>query len=537
MSRNSNQVNYRKVDKNYFEKRGLRRYAGVWSLWALGVGAVISGHFSGWNYGLATGGWGGMLAAAVIMAAMYLCLVFCIAEMSAALPHTGASYSFARTAMGTWGGFFSGLCENVEYVMTPAVICFFIGSYLGSIFDSDLPPWMWWIGTYFVFLFLNILGVAMSFRVTLIITLTSLAILLVFCVSALPYVDIGRWALNIAPDGSELAQGYGHWFPTGLYGIFATLPYAVWLFLAIEELPLASEESIDPQVDMPRGILLALATLVATAFMVVILNPAVVGVGSYKLGASGEPLLDGFRAIFGGVGATLLGLIALSGLIASFHAILFAQGRQIFSLSRAGYFPTALSITHRSYKTPHVAMLSGSALGLAIMIVMWNVLGGKEASALIGSVLLNMAVFGAMLSYIFRAISFIILRRHHLNIARPYQSPFGMTGAWITIVISVLTLFFQVQDPNFTKGVAWVIAWFAVALIYFALIGRHRLILSPEEAFAVEQKARSGPAMANPADIPAAHFRDSGIAVGGAPVNLSPAAAVAYAPLAAREKA
>jgi len=28
-------VTYRKVDQGYFEKRGLRRYAKVWSLWAL----------------------------------------------------------------------------------------------------------------------------------------------------------------------------------------------------------------------------------------------------------------------------------------------------------------------------------------------------------------------------------------------------------------------------------------------------------------------------------------------------------------------
>ncbi|WP_242671249.1 hypothetical protein [Hylemonella gracilis] len=50
-------VTYQSVDSSYFEKRGLRRYAGVASLWALGVGAVISGHFSGWNFGLGAGGW------------------------------------------------------------------------------------------------------------------------------------------------------------------------------------------------------------------------------------------------------------------------------------------------------------------------------------------------------------------------------------------------------------------------------------------------------------------------------------------------
>jgi len=60
-------VSYRHKDSSYFEKRGLRRYAGVWSLWALGVGAVISGHFSGWNLGLGAGGFGGMLIATVVM--------------------------------------------------------------------------------------------------------------------------------------------------------------------------------------------------------------------------------------------------------------------------------------------------------------------------------------------------------------------------------------------------------------------------------------------------------------------------------------
>lgn len=118
MDSSSSGVSYKKADASYFEKRGLSRYAGVWSLWALGVGAVISGHFSGWNFGFSTGGWGGMLVAGIIIAVMYLGLTFSIAEMSPALPHTGAAYSFARTAMGPWGGFVTGLCENVEYVLT-----------------------------------------------------------------------------------------------------------------------------------------------------------------------------------------------------------------------------------------------------------------------------------------------------------------------------------------------------------------------------------------------------------------------------------
>ena len=336
-------VAYQRRDKSYFENRELVRHANVWHLWALGVGAVISGHFSGWNFGFATGGWGGMLVAGIIIAIMYLGLVFCIAEMSPALPHTGAAYSFARTAMGPWGGFITGLCENVEYVVTPAVIAFFIGSYVGGIVGGDIPPYVWWVVTYIAFLVLNIFGVALSFRVTLIVTLASLAVLVVFWLSAIPNMDFSRWALNIGagPDGAavELPEGNGSFFPFGFSGVLATLPFAVWLFLAIEQLPLAAEESVDPKRDMPRGIIAGMLTLMVSAFMIVLLNPSVIGVGSFKLGTSGEPLLDGFRAVYGTSGAVILGLVALVGLIASFHTIVFAMGRQVYSLSPRRLFP------------------------------------------------------------------------------------------------------------------------------------------------------------------------------------------------------
>lgn len=488
-------VSYKKADAAYFEKRGLSRYAGVWSLWALGVGAVISGHFSGWNFGFATGGWGGMLVAGIIIAIMYLGLVLSIAEMSPALPHTGAAYSFARTAMGPWGGFVTGLCENVEYVLTPAVVVTFITAYVNSILGLD-PAYspLIWIVFYAIFVSLNVFGLELSFKVTLVVTLISLAVLVFFWVSAIPVMDFNRWALNIGvgPDGAavELPEGGGSWFPFGIGGVLATLPFAVWLFLAIEQLPLAAEESVDPKRDMPRGIILGIITLMVSAFMIVLLNPSVPGVGAFHLGSSLEPLLDGFRAIYGQGGVVILGIVALTGLIASFHTILYAQGRQIYSLSRAGYFPTFLSVTHPGYRTPHVAMMAGALVGLGVMLVIWFALGAEQGGSVIGSVLLNMAVSGAMLSYIMQAISFILLRKRFPNIERPFRSPLGIPGAVMTIVIAVVTLLYQVQDPNFTKGVLWVLVWFAVAIAYFALVGRHRLILSPEEEFAMEHKAR-----------------------------------------------
>src|SRR5512143_1105979 len=191
-------VSYRIPEKDYFDQRELRRRAGGFYLWALGVAAVISGDFSGWNLGFAVGGWGGMFIGTIIIAIMYLGLTYSIAEMSRALPHTGGAYSFARTAFGPWGGFITGIAENIEYVLTPAVIMFFIGSYLTGIFETpaSFQP-IWWVIGYIIFVGLNARGVELSFTVTVIVTLLAIAILLVFFVSAIPFFDFGKYAMNI----------------------------------------------------------------------------------------------------------------------------------------------------------------------------------------------------------------------------------------------------------------------------------------------------------------------------------------------------
>jgi len=502
-------VSYHIPSEDYFDQRELRRHAGVVSLWALGVAAVISGDFSGWNLGFAVGGWGGMFIGTIIITIMYLGLTYSIAEMCPALPHTGGAYSFARTAFGPWGGFITGVAENIEYVLTPAVVVYFIGTYLTAIFETPtaFQP-VWWIVGYTIFVGLNIRGVELSFMVTIMMTLLAIGILVFFFVTAIPFFDFAKYALNIGADRAtgaavELPNGHGPFLPFGLHGILASMPFAVWLYLAIEQLPLAAEESADPQRDMPKGIMLGMFTLIALGFLILLFNPAIpierqvtdaAGVtatvhGAFALGTSGEPILDGFRAIFAIEAAKALALAAVTGLVASFHAIIFGYGRQIYSLSRAGYFPHFLSVTHGKHKTPNVALVTGALVGLAVMLLVWFTMGGEAAGSFIGGVLLNMAVFGAMFSYLLQGLTFIQLRRRFPNIERPYRSPVGVAGAALTVVIALVTIFFQLADPLYRTGVIGVTIWYALAILYFATYGRKTLVLSPEEEFAVKHRA------------------------------------------------
>ena len=98
-----------------------------------------------------------------------------------------------------------------------------------------------------------------------------------------------------------------------------------------------------------------------------------------------------------------------------------------------------------------------------------------------------MAVFGAMISYAMQGLSFIVLRNKMPNIVRPYRSPVGVPGAFVTIVVALVTIYYQLQDPVYRGAVYYVAGFYVLGILYFALYGRNQLILSPEEEFALSK--------------------------------------------------
>jgi ethanolamine permease len=478
-------VEYTHAGKEYFEKRGLKRYAGAASLWGLGVAAVISGDFSGWNFGIGNAGWGGMLIATIIIGVMYVLMIYSISEMSAAMPHTGGAYSFARSAMGPWGGFITGFAETVEYVITTAVVGTFAALYADSIvaelFGINLPILLWVIIIYVIFVALNAAGAAASFRFAFIIAVISLAVLAIFFVAALFSGQFSTDKLfDIVPE-----DGGSTFLPYGFIGIFLAMPFAIWFFLGIEELPLAAEETHTPAKDIPKGSIAGMFTLLVTAFLVLILNPGILGAAA--ISESGEPILDGFRAIFPNSSiAALLSLMALAGLIASFQGIMFAAGRNVYSLSRAGYYPKFLSLTGER-KTPYVALIASAVVGVVLVFGLGAIAYGGEEQPFVNAAnaLLLIAVFGAVIAYLLQMASFLILRRKYPSVSRPYRSPVGLWGAFLAGLIALVTLILMPFNADYRGVVIWVAIVYVIGLVLFALFGRKRLVLSPEEEYAM----------------------------------------------------
>ena len=118
--------------------------------------------------------------------------------------------------------------------------------------------------------------------------------------------------------------------------------------------------------------------------------------------------------------------------------------------------------------------------------VVWY-LGRQEGDigAKVVAAVLNMAVFAAVLAYVLQCISFVLLRKNMPNIERPYRSKWGVAGAYIAGVIALVALVSIFLNEDYRPGVYGVAVYFVLGIIYFAVAGRHRLVLSPEEEFAL----------------------------------------------------
>ncbi len=472
----------RGVGDDYLEHRKLKRGAAGWVLLAgLGVSYVISGDFAGWNFGLDEGGWGGLLIATLLMGLMYTCMVFGLAEMSSALPVAGAGYGFARRAMGPLGGFATGMAVLIEYAVAPAAIAVFIGGYVEALGLFGLTSgWLVFAITYLLFIGIHLYGVGEALKLMFAITAIAVVALVAALIGLLPSFSTSNM-LDIAPTG---AAGASDFLPMGFAGVVAALVYGIWFFLAVEGVPLAAEETDNPARDMPRGIIAAMLTLLLFAALILFILPG--SAGSETIRASDNPLPEAIRAVRGddSVLADFVNWAGLAGLVASFFSIIYAYSRQLFALSRAGYLPRVMSLTS-SRKTPWVALLVPGTIGFLLAGVLEANMGAAA-----GALLINIAVFGATVSYVLLNLSHIMLRRREPDLERPYRTPGGVVTTGVALVLSVVaviaTFFVDERAAGITAGV------FVLALAYFWFYSRHHLVASaPEEEFAAIQSGES----------------------------------------------
>ncbi len=429
--------------------RPLLRVLTTAQLWGIAVGLVISGEYFGWNYGWAVAGTVGFIIATAVVTVFYIAFIFSYTELTTAIPDAGGPFAYAYRAFGPMGGFLAGFATLVDFLLAPPAIAAALGAY-AHFLNPDLSPI--WVGVlaYVVFVGINMLGIRESANFSLLITVLSVAELLVFMVLVFPAFKVD----NVI----------AHTDSFGWQGVFAALPFAIWFYLAIEGVAMMAEEVKDPRRTIPRAYLLSIGTLVFLALGTMLLSA---GAGDWRLLSTIDyPLPETLAMVLGrgSLWTRFFASLGLFGLIASFHCNTLGYSRQIYVLARNGYLPGFLAQVNERFRTPHWALLAGGLVGLAALFM------GSTDQIIILSVL------GAMMMYAISLVSLLALRKKEPTLERPFKTPFYPVLPLLALVLSVVCLLAIVYfNPKLS-------ALFAVlcilSLVLFRLIGRRQVAVN-----------------------------------------------------------
>jgi ethanolamine permease len=416
-------------------------------LWAIAVGLVISGEYFGWNYGWGVAGTVGFLIATLVITALYITFVFSFTELTTSIPYAGGPFAYSYRALGPLGALIAGYATLAEFLLATPAIAFALGNYMHFLYPS-LPVLWTAMGCYILFTGINLLGIKESAIFTLVVTLLAVLELLIY--------------MGIVAPAFKSANFFHNSMPAGWGGVFAALPFAMWLYVCIEGVAMVAEEVKDPARTIPVGYITGILTLMLLAIGVMVLTGGITD--WQRLTAIDYPLPESIGIVLGKDNSItkLFAGIGLFGLIASFHSIIIGYSRQLFALARSGYLPGFLSTVNSKYQTPHWSLIVGGLFGILALCL------GKTDQLVILSVL------GAAVMYIMSMISLFILRKKEPLLHRPFKVPFYPWFPAIALVLSLLALFAIIHYNPWLSLLFF--GGLAITAIIFIIMGKHKQV-------------------------------------------------------------
>lgn len=453
------------------DKGNLHRVLNAPQLFAIGYGDVGSSIY--YALGVTTlYALGAVPLALALAGIVFFCTVLTYAELSAAMPESGGSCSFARHAFNDLVSFIAGWALLLDYIVTIAISAFSIGPYLSNfipVLKSSIGNVPFTLAILATLLALNIFGVKESTRISLLLCIfdiaTQLAIITVGLIFLMHLLHPQQFLFQLQQLWIHMRVGVPDavWSPTWPQ-FWKGVGMAMVAYIGIESISQLAGEARHPNRTVPRAMLATMVTLFILYF----------GISSIALSAltpqelTTQYLEDPIAGIASSIPygreylAPWVGLLGATILFVAANAGLIGASRLTFAMSEHFALPRVFYKLHSKYKTPYMSLIAFTVIAGAIVTVAQHLTHIAE--------LYN---FGAMLSFALAHASLLGLRIRQPDLVRPFKIGwnvrFGRYELPLTSVLGLLGTVAVWVDVILTKpaGRNLGFLWMGIGLLLY----------------------------------------------------------------------
>ncbi|WP_203137334.1 amino acid permease [Microbacterium sp. JZ31] len=473
----------------------LKKNLGVFDLILFGIGVcvgagifVLTGHAAATNAGPA------IALSFLIAGAACALAALCYAEFASTVPVAGSAYTFTYATLGELLAWIIGWDLILEFTVGAAALATSFSQYLAVVLEGtwfEIPAAIATVENGFINLPAGLLilgltavtigGIKLSSRLNQIITGLKVLVVLAVVVVGAFFVKVANWVPFVPPaeapsgDGGAdvfhlpIVQGIFGLEPSvfGIGGVFAAAAMVFFAFIGFDVVATTAEETRNPQRDLPRGIIGALA-IVTVLYMAVSL--VITGMQNYRDidPEDGAPLATAFDAVGLPVMGNLIAIGACIGLIVVSMILLMGQTRVAFAMSRDGLLPVGLSKTHPRFRTPYrITIITGVVVAILAAFVPLSTLA-------------ELVNIGTLAAFVLVSIGVIVLRRTRPDLPRAFRVP------WVPVlpILSAVICFYLMLNLTLDTWIRFLV-WLAIGVVVYFLYSRRHSRLGKSESESV----------------------------------------------------
>ena len=403
----------------------LSRVLGPAHVWALGVGIVLVGEYTGWNFSADKGGALAALIICWVVGLLYTSVAMIDSEVTSTVAAAGGQYAQAKHIVGPLMAFNVALYLVFAYTMLEVSNAIVVADTIKAYAGEGFTDWHYRgvIATIIMVLAaLNYRGVLMTLNVNLVITAFAYLAIIVLFFSVQPWSqgEVLKLGQMITPENS---------LPYGWLGVIAGFHWGIWYYLGIEGTTQAAEEVRSPARSLPYGTMAGMITLLIGASLTWYVCASLMP--WQYLGFTYFPLLDAGKLTGSKTLEFLMFAATVLAATASANGCINDAARAWFSLGRDRYIPSWFSAVHPKYRTPYRSILFLVPIAMAFAF-----------TANLGQAI-TFSILSGVLHYTFMSLNIIMSRNKWPlgTIRRGYTHPFHPLPAIVLFVLCVVTFF------------------------------------------------------------------------------------------------